>query len=81
MRAMILDERWGSAIEQLYHHNKTMEILESAQYESTTGREMKRNNVCVARNVGYPSLFSSSSHPLSSLAPLRAKDLLISSAF
>jgi hypothetical protein len=24
----------------------------------TTNREMKRNNVCVARNVGYPSLFS-----------------------
>lgn len=49
--------------------NKTTEILESAQYDSTTDREMKRNNVCVARNVGYPSLLSSPSHPLTSLVP------------
>ncbi|CAD1477746.1 unnamed protein product, partial [Heterotrigona itama] len=33
-----------------------MEILESAQYDSATDREMKRNNVCVARNVECLSL-------------------------
>lgn len=38
------------------NRNKTMEILESAQYDSTTDREMKRNNVCVARNVESSSL-------------------------
>lgn len=77
--------------EVVRNRNETMEILESAQYDSTTDREMKRNNVCVARNdespsssLSYPCFpcpFASSQSLSLPLSPrLGIEDLLISSA-
>lgn len=43
--------RWRRRVGNHRARSKTTEILESAQYDSTIGRETKRNNVCVARNV------------------------------